>query len=163
MYFISVFTCFVEMWHEEWLTIGNKKTYVLCSEVSETCSIKGVIIHSHGMFISSQVESSSEGVVSVLEYCVSAGWRVIRYDLRGQGKSESSDLVENQTWEQLSNELEYLIDKYSTGAEKIILSGLSMGCGISIHYFHKFPSKIHGLLLLLPPTAWNNRIQKVRD
>lgn len=149
------------MWVEEWVTIRNKRTFVQYSS-SNTKLTKGSIIHSHGMFISTQVEDQSEGVISSLEYCVLHGWKVVRYDERGQGKSEPSDTVKEQTWEGLTRDIDFIIEKFANPNQPIILSGLSMGTGASIHYFLKNPTKIHGLLLMLPPTAWETRVNKVR-
>jgi pimeloyl-ACP methyl ester carboxylesterase len=74
-----------------------------------------------------------------------AGYRVVRYDVRGHGKS--SVPATGYTWENYAADLGGLLDK-SLGIGAIHLVGLSMGGGIALQYALDFPWRAHSLTLV---------------
>lgn len=88
--------------------------------------------------------------------------RVIRYDARGHGRSESSPDAEDYTWPSLARDMWQVAD-YQAGKERrVILGGASMGCATAIQAACQQPARVKGLVLVLPPTAYADRRRAAR-
>lgn len=72
-----------------------------------------------------------------------AGWRVIRFDLRGYGRSSVSPGVTTLT--RFAHDMAALADSLSLGS--ITLMGLSMGGQIVMEFHRLFPARLAGLVL----------------
>ena len=74
-----------------------------------------------------------------------AGFRVVRYDVRGHGKS--SVPAAGYIWENYAADLADLLGK-NLGIEAAHLVGLSMGGGIALQYALDFPQHVRSLVLV---------------
>ena len=107
-------------------------------------------VWAHGLFGS--VAGDDEGGLYPWE---PSGWRVVRYDARGHGRSAWTDDPASQTWDQLG--LDMVEVALATGAERFVAGGASMGCATTIHAALAAPERVDGLVLVIPPTAWETR------
>jgi pimeloyl-ACP methyl ester carboxylesterase len=81
--------------------------------------------------------------------------RLIRYDARGHGKTQSTYAPDHYRWQHLAEDMTAIadalhLDTYAAG-------GQSMGSATAIHAALKVPHRIKGLVLATPPTAWKKR------
>ena len=83
------------------------------------------------------------------------GWRVVRYDARGHGRSGWTDDPAAQTWDQLG--LDMVEVASGVGADRFVGGGASMGCATTIHAALAAPERVDALVLVIPPTAWGTR------
>jgi len=81
--------------------------------------------------------------------------RVLRYDARGHGDSETTPDLAGYTWEALAHD--QLALAASVGMDRYVAAGASMGCGTAVHVAAIAPDRTRGLLLVIPPTAWETR------
>jgi pimeloyl-ACP methyl ester carboxylesterase len=81
--------------------------------------------------------------------------RVIRYDARGHGRSQSAGTAEDYSWRNQAQSLWEVIDQLTD--DDVILGGASMGCGISLHAACQAPERVKGLVLVIPPRVWGWR------
>ena len=86
---------------------------------------------------------------------IAAHTEVIRYDARGHGRSTLTPELSDYSWQCLAEDQLALADAldvttYSAG-------GASMGAGTALHAAVAAPSRITGLVLVIPPTAWETR------
>jgi len=81
--------------------------------------------------------------------------RIIRYDARGHGESEASYVQGDYEWSHLATDMIQIAD--AVEADRFILGGASMGCGTALCATVSASSRIMGLLLVCPPTAWETR------
>lgn len=86
--------------------------------------------------------------------------RVVRYDTRGHGDSGSTDVPGDYSWHSLALDQLALADHL--GIETYVGGGASMGCGTALHATVMAPDRIRGLLLVIPPTAWETRAVQSR-
>jgi pimeloyl-ACP methyl ester carboxylesterase len=86
--------------------------------------------------------------------------RLIRFDARGHGGSETSLAVESSSWPELARDLWALVD--ASDAPTAALSGLSMGCATALHAAAQQPGRVEALVLVAPPTAWETRARQAR-
>jgi len=106
-----------------------------------------ILIHGHG----SDLRLWHYQVPALL----AAGYRVIRYDVRGHG--QSSVPPTGYTWESYAADLGDLLDK-TLGIEAAHLVGLSMGGGIALQFALDFLPRILSLALIdsaLPGFAYS--------
>ncbi|WP_167235643.1 alpha/beta fold hydrolase [Massilia genomosp. 1] len=82
-----------------------------------------------------------------------ASLRLVRYDARGHGGSPAGA---PPTWRDLGQDMLALAD--ALGEERFIAGGWSMGGAGALHAALQQPARIHGLVLLLPPTLWEARV-----
>ncbi len=83
-----------------------------------------------------------------------AGYRVVRYDVRGHGRSMAPPT--GYTWENYSSDLGDLLDRLNVerpAAESLALDaahivGLSMGGGIALQFALDFPARVLSLTLI---------------
>lgn len=73
-----------------------------------------------------------------------AGYRVIRYDVRGHGRSTAPATGYN--WENYALDLRGLLD--GLGVAKVHVVGLSMGGGIALQFALDFPEQVSSLVLV---------------
>ena len=79
------------------------------------------------------------------------GFRLIRYDERGNGLSDWN--VDNLSMEAFVNDLETVVD--AAGEEKFALLGISQGAAVSIEYAVRHPERVSKLILFGGyPAGW---------
>ena len=81
--------------------------------------------------------------------------RVVRYDARGHGESETTPDLGGYTWEELAHD--QLALATAVGIDRYISAGASMGCGTAVNVATIAPERLRGLVLVIPPTAWETR------
>ncbi len=81
--------------------------------------------------------------------------RIVRYDARGHGVSTSTSEVIDYSWEALAVDQLVLADHLAISS--YIAGGASMGCGTALHAALLAPERVKGLILAIPPTAWETR------
>jgi pimeloyl-ACP methyl ester carboxylesterase len=87
--------------------------------------------------------------------------QVIRFDARGHGQSETQGDPEDFRWDNLARSMWQVVDNYTT--EPAVLGGASMGCATSLYAACQRPEQVKGLVLVLPPTAWEARDRMKRN
>ncbi len=89
-----------------------------------------------------------------------AGARLIRYDARSHGRSPDADGVDQQRWESLA--IDMLNVAAARGVPTAVFGGASMGAATALWAAHLAPERVRGLILVIPPTAWESRfLQRV--
>jgi pimeloyl-ACP methyl ester carboxylesterase len=87
--------------------------------------------------------------------------QVIRFDARGHGRSDSSGEPEDFRWDNLARSMWQVADSYTD--DKVVLGGASMGCATALHAACQRPDQVAGLVLVIPPTAWEWREKMKRN
>jgi pimeloyl-ACP methyl ester carboxylesterase len=84
---------------------------------------------------------------------------LVRYDARGHGGSEGGEAPDDYTWERMAGDMLNVADwaAAGTGARQVILGGISMGAATALEAAVQRPDQVAGLVLALPPTAWETR------
>jgi pimeloyl-ACP methyl ester carboxylesterase len=88
------------------------------------------------------------------------GRRVVRYDVRGHGRSGFTPDAGGYGWDELARDLVALLDRL--GVERVALGGASLGSAVSLHAAVAAPDRVAGLVLAIPPTAWTTRADQAR-
>ena len=88
--------------------------------------------------------------------------RIIRYDARGHGRSESAGAAVDYAWPGLARDMWQVADCHAGNRAKVILGGASMGCATALHAACQHPDRVRGLVLVLPPTAYADRKKTAR-
>ncbi|MGI9327974.1 MAG: alpha/beta fold hydrolase [Pseudomonadales bacterium] len=88
-------------------------------------------------------------------------YRVIRYDARGHGQSDCHGDAIDFRWDALAGNLWDVVDSYTR--DPVVLGGASMGCATALYAACERPSRVRGLVLVIPPTAWEARSAKKRN
>ncbi|MEA3214754.1 MAG: 3-oxoadipate enol-lactonase [Acidimicrobiia bacterium] len=91
---------------------------------------------------------------------LAAACRLLRYDARGHGKSGYTNDPTSYSWSELAADQLALVDALDIG--HYVAAGASMGCGTALHAAVAAPDRIDGLLLVVPPTAWETRRERVQ-
>ncbi|MBW2713362.1 MAG: alpha/beta hydrolase [Deltaproteobacteria bacterium] len=86
--------------------------------------------------------------------------RVIRYDARGHGDSQTCYEEEAFHFSNLTQDLFALTDTLEL--DEFIAGGVSMGCALAIHAAVHSPERVKGLVLMAPPTAWDTRPRQAK-
>lgn len=81
--------------------------------------------------------------------------RLVRWDARGHGKSAGTDVPADYHWDELAQDLLALTDALDVG--RFVAGGVSMGAATALHTAVTAPDRVAGMLLVLPPTAWETR------
>lgn len=81
--------------------------------------------------------------------------RLTRYDARGHGVSTSTPDPADYSWESLA--LDQLALAAELGIDRYVAGGASMGCATALHAAVAAPGRVTGLILMIPPTAWETR------
>ena len=121
-------------------------TYFEDSALSGASGPAVVLIHGHSVDL-----RMWDGQLPALR---AAGYRVIRYDVRGHGRSMAPPT--GYTWESYSADLRDLLDRVNVegpAAESLALDaahvvGLSMGGGIALQFALDFPPRVLSLTLV---------------
>jgi pimeloyl-ACP methyl ester carboxylesterase len=90
----------------------------------------------------------------------SAPARWIRYDARGHGDSGATAAEEDYRWSNLALDMLGVMDEL--GIERAVLGGASMGAATALHAAVAAPKRVAGLVLVIPPTAWETRAAQSR-
>lgn len=86
--------------------------------------------------------------------------RLVRYDARGHGGSETTLDADDYRWPELARDLWALADAFDEPTAA--LGGLSMGCATALHAAAAVPERVEALVLVAPPTAWETRARQAR-
>lgn len=81
--------------------------------------------------------------------------RVVRYDALGHGESSALPQAERGAWAELALDMVGLIDHLDLG--RVVVGGASMGAGTALHAALALGDRLAGMVLVIPPTAWNAR------
>ena len=81
--------------------------------------------------------------------------RVVRFDARGHGESGPLASPGDGAWDQLALDEIGLID--ALGLPEVVLGGASMGTATALHAALNLGDRVLGLVLTIPPTAWETR------
>ena len=84
---------------------------------------------------------------------------VVRYDARGHGESGFSDDLASYGWADLAADQLAVSD--ALGIDRYVSGGASMGAATALHAAVSAPDRIAGLVLMIPPTAWETRAAQV--
>ena len=116
----------------------------------------GDLVWGHGLTSSMDAEDE----LGLFDWAaIRAGHRVLRYDARGHGASGSTPDPEDLSWRELALDQLALADRVWIGT--YVAGGASMGCATALHAAVTAPERIDGLVLVIPPTAWESRAAQV--
>jgi len=87
-------------------------------------------------------------------------YRVVRWDARGHGSSDSTPDPDDYRWEELAADLWVLADNLAV--ERAVIGGVSMGAATALHAAIAAPERVRGIVLMAPPTAWDSRSRQAR-
>lgn len=76
-------------------------------------------------------------------------WRVLRWDLRGHGRSGAVRDFDTMTMAGCADDLRRVMD--AAGVERAVLAGFSLGCQIVLEAWRHFPERIDGFIPALGP------------
>lgn len=84
---------------------------------------------------------------------------VVRYDARGHGNSDGSYDPQDYRWDQMAQDMLAVAESVAEqrGEDRYVLGGLSMGAATALQAAVSQPDRVAGLVLVLPPTAWETR------
>ncbi len=114
------------------------------------------LIWGHGL-TSSRADEDRDPIVDL--HRVREHATVVRYDARGHGRSSPLAEPERGSWAELAKDQIELIDYLGIG--EVILGGASMGTGTALHAALELGDRVQGLLLVIPPTGWEERAAQV--
>jgi 3-oxoadipate enol-lactonase len=86
--------------------------------------------------------------------------RVVRYDARGHGRSGDLESSDDGRWDRLALDQVELID--ALGLDRVAVGGASMGTATALHSAALLGDRLAGLVLVIPPTAWETRQEQAR-
>lgn len=84
---------------------------------------------------------------------------VVRYDAHGHGESSMLSEPERGSWAELAIDQIELIDYL--GIDDVILGGASMGVGTALYAALALRERVRGMVLVIPPTGWDERAAQV--
>jgi 3-oxoadipate enol-lactonase len=84
---------------------------------------------------------------------------VIRYDARGHGNSDGSYNRDDYCWDRMATDMLAVARWFAAarGETQCLLGGISMGAATALEAAVQQPEQVAGLVLVLPPTAWDTR------
>jgi pimeloyl-ACP methyl ester carboxylesterase len=84
---------------------------------------------------------------------------VVRYDARGHGNSDGSYDPQDYCWDRMATDMLAVGTSVTaaSGFARCLLGGISMGAATALHAAVQQPQRAAGLVLVLPPTAWETR------
>ncbi len=112
------------------------------------------LVWGHGLMGSMWVEDQA-GIVDWQQVARHAD--VVRYDARGHGDSAGGYRERDYRWQQLAEDMLALAGSVSRPREKVVIGGLSMGAATALEAAVRQPGRVAGMILALPPTAWETR------
>ena len=105
---------------------------------------------------------ADEDVQPLVDTSVLARTRpVLRYDARGHGRSGDLATPEQGAWSELGVDQVALIDHL--GWDDVIIGGASMGTATALHAALELGARVRGLVLVIPPTAWETRAEQIEN
>ena len=120
--------------------------------VAETTGQGTPLVWSHAL-LGSMAQDLGGGVLAWRDLIDIA--RVIRYDARGHGHSDSAGTPQDYCWSSQARSLWQVVNSFT--GERVVLGGASMGSGISLHAACQNPDRVRGLVLVIPPRTWEWR------
>ena len=111
-----------------------------------------VVVQLHGL-------SSSRGHDHDLGFdfsVLSGSHRLVRYDARAHGDSGGAPEPTDYTWAHLAGDL-LMVKAHVAPEQPVDAIGASMGVGTILHAALAEPAAFRRLVLIIPPTAWENR------
>jgi pimeloyl-ACP methyl ester carboxylesterase len=138
-----------------WVEVSGRQKAKLATEQSGSGS---PFVWGHSL-LGSMSQDLDGGVLAWRELTDIAS--VIRFDARGHGQSDCEGEPEDFSWKNLATNMWEVIDNY-TDAD-VVLGGASMGCATSLHAAVQQPERVKGLVLVIPPTAWETREKMKRN
>jgi pimeloyl-ACP methyl ester carboxylesterase len=105
--------------------------------------------------MSSRANEDASGL-AVSDRLPTAGFRLVRYDARGHGRSTGGLDPDEYTWPRLADDLLALMDAVA-GDGPVDVVGSSMGVGTALWAALRAPERFRRLVLVIPPTAWATR------
>ena len=81
--------------------------------------------------------------------------RLVRYDARGHGESSTPTDPLSYRWSEMA--LDQLALMSALGIDRYIAGGASLGAATALHAAVSEPDRIAGLVMAIPPTAWETR------
>lgn len=110
------------------------------------------VVWGHGLTSS----MASEDELGLFDWAaVRTSHRLLRYDARGHGSSGSTPDAGDYSWRELALDQLDLADQLAI--DHYVAGGASMGCATALHAAVLAPDRVRGLLLVIPPTAWETR------
>jgi 3-oxoadipate enol-lactonase len=131
------------------VTATGSKTARLATEITGSGQ---PYVWGHGL-LGSMAQDRDGGVLAWEELTDVA--QLIRYDARGHGQSGSEGEPEDFRWDNLARNMWEVADSATDDA--VVLGGASMGCATALHAACQRPDSVKGLVLVIPPTAWEWR------
>jgi len=110
------------------------------------------VVWGHGL-TSSMADEDDRSLIRWAD--IRVGNRVLRYDARGHGESESTAEPDGYSWASLAADQRALADALDVGT--YVAGGASMGCATALHAALQDPDRVRGLVLMIPPTGWEGR------
>lgn len=85
--------------------------------------------------------------------------QVVRYDARGHGNSDGSYDARDYCWDRMAADMLAVGASAATAGSfaRCLLGGISMGAATALEAAVQQPEQVAGLVLVLPPTAWDTR------
>lgn len=128
-------------------------------ELDLACDLNGegpTLVWGHGLSSS----RSREDALDLIDWSVlGEACRLLRYDARGHGESTLTSELSRYSWSCLAQDQLALTS--ALGIERYVAAGASMGCGTALHAAVLAPDRIEALVLVIPPTAWESRQERV--
>jgi 2-succinyl-6-hydroxy-2,4-cyclohexadiene-1-carboxylate synthase len=119
----------------------------------------GLYAESHGdgipVILSNGLCTTCENFRPQVEAFVEAGARLILWDYRGHGRSESPDDPAAYTFDRVLGDLGRVLDWAAPG-RRAVLGGISFGGLASLHFAHRNPERVRGLILMATGPGFNN-------
>lgn len=112
------------------------------------------VVWGHGLTGSRRAEDDS-GLFVFGDSALRAGWRYVRYDARGHGRSPKPHSGVAYQWDCLAADMLAVAD--AAGAERFCAAGASMGAATALYSALSVPQRVEALVLAIPPTAWETR------
>ncbi len=138
--------------------IGQDHLITLDDGVKISVSHKGEglpLIWAHGLFMSRGLDDQ----LQIIPWDqLSRTCQLIRYDARGHGQSGATLDPQKYVWKNLADDMLAIADHLKI--DQFIAGGSSMGTGTSIWVAVKYPDRVKGLVLNIPPTAWETRVKR---
>ncbi|MFC5830697.1 alpha/beta fold hydrolase [Nonomuraea insulae] len=114
-------------------------------------------IYAHGMLLCQETEERQ----GLLDWPPLPGRRLIRYDARGHGRSSGRPINNDYAFDRLADDLLALLDHLKAEGP-VDAVGASMGCATVLHAAVRAPHRFGRLVLLIPPRAWETRVDARR-
>ncbi|MEN2768380.1 alpha/beta fold hydrolase [Ornithinibacillus xuwenensis] len=135
------------------ISVDNRNVHYQFQESQSTSKINETLILIHSNAVDLRVFDT---LLKHLDYKGS----ILRYDLRGYGKSENDMSIKNLTIMRFIEDLHELIEELEL--QSVHLVGWQMGALISIGYASQFTSKIKSITLMSMPCHPPHMIQSIR-